>query len=194
MNFLAHAYLSGDNDLLLLGNFIADAVKGSKYNEYEGDVRKGILLHRMIDTFMDGHPVVKESKARLRNVFGKYAPVVADVYYDHFLAAQWKNYHAKDLHAFCMSVYRKLESFTDQMPKETRIMLPYMVSNNWLEGYKDIEGIQRALFGLSRRTLPGSRMEYGGKELMLHYEFYQAEFLEFFPQMIAAAKEFIGKA
>jgi acyl carrier protein phosphodiesterase len=29
MNFLAHIYLSGDNDLIKIGNFMADGIRGN---------------------------------------------------------------------------------------------------------------------------------------------------------------------
>ena len=192
MNFLAHAFLSGNNDEILLGNFIADSIKGSRFNQFEGDVRKGILLHRLIDSFMDEHEVVKESKARLRKVFGKFAPVVADVFYDHFLASQWQLFHTSSLKDFCMHTYSVLESHSAEMPEESRDMLPYMIRYNWLEGYAHVAGIGRALSGLARRTIPGSGMEKGAQELINNYEHYRTEFNLFFPDMITEAKRFIG--
>ncbi|MFY8008395.1 MAG: ACP phosphodiesterase, partial [Flavobacterium sp.] len=45
MNFLAHIYLSGDNDLLKIGNFMADSIRGHQYEAYPTEIRKGILLH-----------------------------------------------------------------------------------------------------------------------------------------------------
>jgi acyl carrier protein phosphodiesterase len=80
MNYLAHLYLSADRPLLAIGNFIADHVKGSMADQYDGEVRDGIRLHRMIDEFTDSHPIVEKSKARLRPDFRKYAPVIVDLY------------------------------------------------------------------------------------------------------------------
>ena len=85
MNYLAHLYLSGNNADLLLGNFIADHLKGADRKRiYPEAIKRGIALHRRIDTFTDAHPVVAESKVRVREQFGKYAPVIVDVFYDHF--------------------------------------------------------------------------------------------------------------
>lgn len=84
MNFLAHLYLSGNKDHLIIGNFIADMVKGSQINGYSPTVKEGILLHRQIDTFTDAHVVVNRSKDRLRERYRLYAGVVVDMYYDHF--------------------------------------------------------------------------------------------------------------
>ena len=66
MNFLSHLYLSGESEGLLIGNFIADSLKGSAFNTFSPEIQKGILLHRKIDTYTDSHPIVDESKKRLR--------------------------------------------------------------------------------------------------------------------------------
>ena len=65
MNFLAHVFLSGNNENLILGNLIADSVKGKMIDLFADEVKKGILLHRMIDTYTDNHAIVKLSKMRL---------------------------------------------------------------------------------------------------------------------------------
>ena len=72
MNFLAHIYLSGNNDLIKIGNFMADGIRGKDYLNFPEDIKKGILLHRQIDTFTDSHPIYRMSKHRLHE---KYGPV-----------------------------------------------------------------------------------------------------------------------
>ena len=91
MNFLSHLYLAGDSEELIIGNFIADAVKGSAFNQFSPGIQKGIVLHRKIDTFTDSHPVVELSKQRLRERYKKYASVIIDIYYDHYLAKNWNS-------------------------------------------------------------------------------------------------------
>src|SRR5258708_857949 len=90
MNFLAHVYLSGDHSKVLVGNFIGDFVKG-KYlrDRYEPEIAKGIELHRAIDYFTDLHPIVRQSKNRLRPKYNHYSGIIVDIFYDHFLAANW---------------------------------------------------------------------------------------------------------
>ena len=65
MNFLAHLFLSGENEKVKIGNFIGDFVKGNKLEEYDQEIQFGIRLHREIDSYTDSHPVVLESKTRL---------------------------------------------------------------------------------------------------------------------------------
>ena len=87
MNYLAHLYLSGNDDELKLGNFIGDSVRGSDLSMYPPRVQDGIILHRGIDRYTDSHHVVMKSKLRLRPKYHKYAPVIVDMFYDHFLGA-----------------------------------------------------------------------------------------------------------
>ena len=100
MNYLAHLLLSGTNEELMLGNFIADHVKGSSINSYSPEVQRGIVIHRMIDHFTDQHEVTALGKMRLRPYVNKYAPVALDVIYDHYLARNWELYHQEKLSTF----------------------------------------------------------------------------------------------
>src|SRR5688572_7860936 len=105
MNYLAHLYLSGNDQQRMIGNFIADHVKGKAIHDFPEGIRDGIFLHRQIDQFTDSHPVVTESKIRLRGTFHKYAPVIVDVFYDHFLARDWTQYHHQSLEVFAEECY-----------------------------------------------------------------------------------------
>src|SRR5205823_15097016 len=100
MNFLAHIYHSGEDDELMVGNFIADFVKGRKKDDYPERIKKGIELHRKIDYFTDHHPVTLRSQARIRKKQGKYSGVVIDLFYDHFLAKNFTKYHSLPLKDF----------------------------------------------------------------------------------------------
>ncbi len=90
MNFLAHIYLSGNQERVMIGNFIGDFVKGKAWEEFDSAIQRGILLHREIDRYTDDHEVVIKTKERLRPKYHHYAPVISDVFYDHFLASLWK--------------------------------------------------------------------------------------------------------
>ena len=87
MNFLAHIYLSGENKLIQIGNFMADGIRGNNYLNFPKDIQKGIILHRAIDTFTDAHPIFRKSKHRLHEKYGHYSGVITDIFYDHFLVS-----------------------------------------------------------------------------------------------------------
>lgn len=100
MNFLAHIYLSGNNEMITIGNFMADGIRGETYKKYPVDIQKGILLHREIDTFTDAHPIVRQSTKRLHKNYGHYSGVIVDILYDHFLAKNWSAYSPVLLNSF----------------------------------------------------------------------------------------------
>ncbi|RZK10224.1 MAG: DUF479 domain-containing protein [Hymenobacter sp.] len=194
MNFLAHLYLAGPDATALayadhlLGQFIADSVPGRQLEQYSTEVQAGIRAHRAIDTFTDQHPVVRRSTARLREAgSGKYAGVVADVFYDHFLARNFGEFSSEALPNFTQRVYALLASRAAEFPAPVQRFFPYLVQQNWLLGYAEIDGIARALQGLSRRASPGSGMETAGGELHRNYAAYEADFRAFFPQLRAFA-------
>jgi acyl carrier protein phosphodiesterase len=189
VNFLAHLYLSGNSEELLIGNFIADAVKGSNFEGFHPQVVKGIKLHRSIDAFTDSHPVFLQSKRRLVPHFDKYSGVLMDIFYDHFLAANWNSYHPTSLDIYAQDVYALMKRNTHHLPEHSKFMLPYMIKGNWLYNYAHFEGIQSTLNGLSRRTKFVSGMEKGVIYLQQDYALYEKEFAEFFPEIVEFVKK-----
>jgi acyl carrier protein phosphodiesterase len=183
MNYLAHLYLSGNDPQKMIGNFIADHVKGKMIDNFSEEIREGIFLHRQIDQFTDSHPFVEASKARLRTEFRKYAPVIVDVFYDHFLARDWEQYHHQPLEKFSQSVYILMQQHSGILPERTLVMLDYMSRQNWLLNYRQTEGINRALTGMSRRTTFESGMENATLHLEQHYPEFEKEFEEFFADL-----------
>ncbi|MBC5991744.1 acyl carrier protein phosphodiesterase [Pontibacter cellulosilyticus] len=189
MNFLAHAYLSGDNPKLLLGNFIADTVKGKQVELYTTEVAKGIKLHRLIDTYTDTHEIVAQTKARLRPQFRKFAPVIADIFYDHFLASRFELYADEPLVHYSEKVYSIVRESLHLLPERMKYTFDHMQRHNWLLGYAELEGIGRALTGMSRRASFVSGMETAVYELEENYTLYAGEFEEFFPDLVKYVEE-----
>ncbi|HEU5291016.1 MAG TPA: ACP phosphodiesterase [Cyclobacteriaceae bacterium] len=193
MNFLAHLYLSGDDPKIMVGNFIGDFVKGrNAMEQFEPSIIRGIELHRAIDEFTDSHPVVSESKNRLRPKYRHYSGVIVDVFYDHFLARNWDQYHTDLLPDFADMAYDTIQSYDSILPKDVRYMMPYMIKGNWLVNYSKTEGIHRALSGMARRTPYESKMEEATVDLVNAYELFKAEFDNFFPQLNSYCKEFLS--
>lgn len=183
MNYLAHAYLSGDNEDLLIGNFIADAVKGKMMDAYSEKIRNGIILHRSIDEYTDNHPLHKQSRTRLHPRYSHYAGVIVDIYYDHFLARNWAAYSDHSLVNYTNSVYTLLENKRTILPERINYMLKYMVPQNWLLNYANFEGLRKVFRGMAHRTKFDSKMENAVEDLQENYELFQEEFADFFPDL-----------
>lgn len=189
MNFLAHIYLSGDNELLTIGNFAADGVRGKKYLDYPAEMQAGILLHRFIDSYTDAHPIFRQSTKRLHKAYGHYSGVIIDIFYDHFLAKNWDKYSDTNLDKFADNFYLSLQQNMDKLPEKFQNLSPFMISGNWLVSYASFEGIQSVLNGMNRRTKFKSNMNNATKELRQYYIEFENEFFDFFKELIIAANE-----
>ncbi len=184
MNFLAHFLLSSASPSLMVGNFLGDFVKGKQYTAFPEDIARGIRLHREIDAYTDTHPVFLQSKHRLVPAYGHYAGVVVDMFYDHLLAVDWNRYETRSLPVFAGYVYEQLEAYRYLLPEKAAYALSYMANHNWLLSYARVEGIQRALEGMARRTQFASGMEHATKSLKKEYVAFEEEFHSFFPQIM----------
>ena len=184
MNFLAHLYLSKDNTNILIGNFISDAIKGSNYKKYPHEIKAGILLHREIDTFTDAHPIVKKSMRRLNKRYRHYNGVIIDILYDHFLAKNWSNYSEIPLELYAENVYSFLSKNIATFPEEHQNLLPYMIQYNWLVNYASLEGIERVLQGMNKRTKGISKMDLAIEDLKIHYSEFEEDFTAFFQELV----------
>ena len=183
MNYLAHIYLSGDNDLITIGNFIADGIKGKLYKKYPKDIQIGILLHRNIDTFTDAHKIVRQSTKRLHEKYGHYSGVIMDIFYDHFLAKNWANYSNQPLEKIANDFYENLRSHYDILTERTKGMMPYMIARNWFVSYASIEGLSMILFQMDHRTKNRVDMHLSINELQEFYTEFEEEFTAFFEEL-----------
>ena len=159
MNYLAHLVLSGKNEEVLFGNFIADAVKGKSYLTWSKNIQKGILLHRFIDHYTDNNHHYLAGKRRFYEKFPKMGGVINDILYDYLL---WK-YELKHknilLDKEIIRFYRILDGFKNKMPKSILYMYQYMKKDDWLTNYQYKHGIKKALNGIGKRIKYSDNLE-----------------------------------
>ena len=189
MNFLAHIYLSGNNDFIKIGNFMADGIRGNDYMNFPDDVKKGILLHRQIDTFTDSHLIYRKSKHRLHEKYGHYSGVIMDILYDHFLAKNWSIYSNEKLVDYAANFYQSLFDNENILTEKTKNMIPYMYDRNWLVCYESIAGIELILFQMDYRTKHRANMQEAIVELKQFYIEFENEFTLFFEELMAFSSE-----
>ena len=183
MNYLAHIYLSDENEGITIGNFIADGIKGKKYTKFPMEIQKGILLHRGIDSYTDFHPTVRKSTKRLHENYGHYSGVIVDILYDHFLAKNWNKYHSQPLDEYIQNFYQLLRDSYDVLTPRIKRMMPYMISDNWLLSYATVEGISKILVQMNRRIKHTSNMNFAVIELEEYYTEFENEFTSFFEEL-----------
>lgn len=183
MNYLAHIFLSGNDTELMIGNFIADHIKPQERTKFSPQINAGIKLHYAIDTFTDNHNVVLKSKERLRPHLHKYAPVVVDVIYDHFLAKYWHLYHHQDLLEYTIKFYNMLHAHRELLPDKTKYILNYMEPRNWLYNYQHLHELEKIFGGMGRRANFDNNMALTVKHLENDYNLFDEEFKFFFAQL-----------
>ena len=184
MNFLAHIYLSNENDQIKIGNFIADAVKGKYYKHLPEEIQKGIKLHREIDSFTDANTIVRKSKRRLHERYNHYDGVIIDILYDHYLAKNWANYSKIPLKEYTQDFYKILADNYEILPDKTKQLMPFMIQDDWLYNYGNLDGIERVLQGMNRRTKNKSQMHLAIEDLIINYSSFENDFTAFFEQLI----------
>lgn len=192
MNYLAHLYLSGDDPKVMVGNFIGDHVKGRRFTRFSGGVQTGILLHRHIDTFTDNHPVFRESMALFREGYRRYAGVVCDIVYDHFLAAHWSGFSERTLSGFVSHSHSVLMRHYFGLPLRVKQFLPFLIKSRRLENYQYFEGIEKTLRIMSANSSLPEETDFAMKRLESHYSELYEQFSRFMPEISASSKAFLA--
>lgn len=183
MNFLAHAYLSFNEPKVLVGNFIGDFVRGKIEERFEKEVVHGILLHREIDQFTDTHREVKRAQQILKPQFGRYALVITDLYFDHFLCRYWNQYDKRPVEVFSQQVYAIMEKKRNILPEKFLHMFTYMREQDWLTSYGTLEGIGTSFRNMAKRASFDSKMQFAHLALKENYDTFKQHFDRFFPEL-----------
>lgn len=194
MNFLGHIYLSGDDDQLIIGNFIADCVKGKKYLDYPEGIQKGILLHRSIDSFTDNNTHIQQIKTVLRPTYKLYSGVVTDLFVDHYLAANWLNFSKKPLKEYSEEVYKIFQLNYEILPAKIQGFMSNLIERNRLLSYSEISGVEEALMIMAYKTsLPGKSAE-AIKILKGNYDELKTLSLQFITEVSSFTKTELEKS
>jgi acyl carrier protein phosphodiesterase len=188
MNYLAHLFLADDSTESLLGALLGDFVKGSLRDRYTEGIRRGIELHRKVDTFTDSHETVRQSKSRISPARRRFAGIIIDVFYDHFLAKNWSQYSQEPLSHFANRMYDALLENQTILPDRLQQILPFMIGQNWLCSYREIDVIDKVLNRMSQRIKRENSLEHSTEELVKNYDGFEADFNDFFPDLTDYAK------
>jgi acyl carrier protein phosphodiesterase len=68
-----------------------------------------------------------------------------------------------------------------------------MIADNWLLSYAKIEGIQKVLNGMNRRTQNKSGMHTATAELKEFYTEFEEEFTSFFEELRAFSQDILSE-
>jgi acyl carrier protein phosphodiesterase len=189
VNWLAHVFLSEPSVEFQLGNLLADVVRGPQRNALSADFVRGTVCHKAIDAFTDAHPIVKRSRARISSEQRRFSGVLIDVFYDYFLARDWKRYSTIALDAYTAAFYASAEPHLIELPPDARTMLERIIRHDLLGSYAQVEGVQGALRRISSyltsRWGRQFTLEQGVRDLLAHEAELADDFHEFFPWLQA---------
>ncbi|MGL4363758.1 MAG: ACP phosphodiesterase [Bacteroidales bacterium] len=189
MNFLAHILLSGNNPHHQIGGFIADYVKGRRFEGLSPAITEGILLHRKIDTYTDSHLLFLQMQNLLRPTFGRYSGIFLDIYYDYCLAKNWRKFSKESLAYFTYRFYYALWKNRHELPLQVKSFLWHFIFSNRLYSYRKIKGIERTLWIMGKYTSLPQQSKEAALFLQKNERILEQNFLQFFPLLIKVASD-----
>ncbi|HVD98857.1 MAG TPA: acyl carrier protein phosphodiesterase [Cytophagaceae bacterium] len=191
MNHLINLYLSRNLGEKMLGCLIGEIVRTSNFDKYTQGIIDGIELNKKIALFVKDHPVYERSRAKLNPKYSKHSSKIIDIFYDHFLAANWSKYSNESLEQFAKESYQFIEDNHNILPYKLRKLIAVMINNNWLVNYSSVQGVHSFMREITRRDTFQTNLEYSLEDLINHYNEFKADFEEIFPQMIQHVQELI---
>ncbi len=183
MNFLAHIHLSQKDSDEMIGNFLGDFVKAGQEKYYPPKIKRGIFIHRKIDSFTDSHPVFKRSCDRFPKLLRRYNRIAVDIFYDHFLAKNFQQYNNSNLEQFIDYFYSHLLTKDFKKPPRLEKVFPYITDKNWFLSYQEKDYIQKVLFRMSNRFKRKNQLAECFYVFDSEYENFEKDFIEFYPQL-----------
>ena len=190
MNFLAHLFLSGNNDDWMVGNYLGDFLNKRQIESLQEDVRKGVDLHRLIDTFTDNHPDVEKACGIFRLKHRKYAPILVDIYFDYLLSKNWNRFSAVPLRSFADHAYSVLLNAAPTFPAATMDQTQRMIAGDWLMSYGQYKGLEFVMSKLKNRVSKPDQLEDGVWTMRQHEKKLNEYFMSFFPDLISKCTAF----
>ena len=123
MNFLAHFHLAWPDKGMVAGGLEGDYYKGLLPGKLPPGVERGVRLHRAIDAFTDSHDLVAELRSHFPPPLRRYAGILIDLSFDHFLTQHWSKYSAIALTDFNDQVCSILNAQESHLSDGSRTML-----------------------------------------------------------------------
>jgi acyl carrier protein phosphodiesterase len=191
MNFLVHLFLSGDQPEVLVGNFMGDFVKGRLDCRPPHLFADGIVLHRKIDSFAQQHSAFHRSRLRLAVSYGLYRGAMVDLFYDHFLAVEWRDWSPVPQDQWLLRARKIVEGHLSSLPERLQKLVPF-IFDELLPSYREPAGIGIALDRMSRRVSRSNPLSGGERELVAHYEELRSDFRLFLPAALKFTETYLA--
>lgn len=171
-----------------MGDFVKGPINGALHQRYGSEVMHAIVLHRKIDSFTDAHPIVRASRDRISRERRRYAGVMIDLFFDHFLAKNWEQFHHQRLDQFTRHFYSILSRRHAELPERLQRVAHSMAHHDWLGSYAEVESVAIALNRMSQRLRRENRLFDAADELLANYTEFENDFYSFIPEVSTFAR------
>lgn len=185
MNFLAHTLFAQGDAERIAGQFCGDFVRGSDLSQYPEGIQQGIHRHRRIDAYTDQHPAVRACLHVFKPPVRRFAGIITDVVFDHYLARDWGKYSDIPIEQHVDSVHAALNEMRDLLPPDLQRFASFLQRENVLLGNQDYAGVEITLYRLSKRSPKFAPLAQGAAIAASNEAEISAAFDAFFPDLLA---------
>lgn len=189
MNFLAHVFLANHDPDGIVGQLCGDFVRGRTDQRYPVAIANGIRVHRAVDSYTDKHPLNSSARSLFSAPHRRFAGIICDVAYDHFLALDWDSYCDTPLPEYAALVDEVLWQRREVLPDNLREFMPYLKSEKILQRNVSRDHIDLTLQRISRRRSSMSPLATAAAPMWKNEALLKQYFDDFFPQLISYAKQ-----
>ncbi|MEM1110885.1 MAG: ACP phosphodiesterase [Pseudomonadota bacterium] len=181
MNFLAHFHLAWPDPGLVAGALEGDYRKGPLPAGDEDGITDGVRLHRAIDAHTDSHPLVSSLREDFPPRLRRYAGILIDLSFDHFLTLHWQRYSDLELSDFAAGVYQQLAVKQSALSPAARRTAGWLEELDVLTRYDQWGSVAASAERLGQRFKRGNPLVGIGADLEPHAAQLEEAFLAFYP-------------
>lgn len=183
MNFLAHFHLAWPDEGLVAGGLEGDYYKGPLRGDLPPAIERGVKLHRAIDAYTDSHPLIAQLRRDLPQSLRRYAGILIDLSFDHYLSLHWSRFSDISLTEFNNSVYRTLATHEGALSAGSRHMLARLVEYDILGLYLEWETVPATAVRIGERFKRHNPFNDVDRELTPARDLLEQAFLGFYPEL-----------
>ncbi len=184
MNFLAHSLFAQQDPQKIVGQFCGDFIRGNNHGHLPEAVQEGIRLHRRVDSYTDRHPVNASARALFEPPWRRFAGILTDVVYDHYLVREWHNYSTMPLQEHVDMVHEALETHFELLPLNLQRFARHLIDRNILLSYDSFDAVEKALYRISGRSPRFFILAEAGPVIERETDELKRLFKQFFPELM----------
>jgi len=196
LNWLAHIFLSEQNIDFQIGNYLADPLKGRVWDQASLNLKNGMHIHKIIDSYTDAHREFKRSKTRLGEK-GLLKPIIIDLTYDYLLTKNWDRYSLIPIDEFLQIFYKQANQQLNVLPQKASFSLKRLIEHDVLNKYQNLDHLRIAFERVDKRLSPrlfarDQAISYFDR-IHEHIDDIEKDFLLFFPQLCQKVRENVNQ-